>query len=84
MLGGQAGVRDHVRIGDGARVAAMSGVSKDVASRQAVRGIPAVDNRDFLRQQAALRKLSQLVTEVKALRTRVERIDTDVGEDSAS
>jgi UDP-3-O-[3-hydroxymyristoyl] glucosamine N-acyltransferase len=81
MLGGQAAVRDHVQIGDGVMVAGMTGVSKDLASGQFVRGIPAVDNHDFLRQQAALRKLPQLMSQLKALREHVERLEAKSPDD---
>jgi UDP-3-O-[3-hydroxymyristoyl] glucosamine N-acyltransferase len=84
MLGGQAGIRDHVSISDGARVAAMSGVSKDIAKGQSVRGIPAVDNNDFLRQQAALRKLPHLASELKKLRAQVELLAARVGQDNVA
>lgn len=82
MLGGQVGVRDHICIGDGARVAGMTGVSKDVPSGRTVRGIPAVENHDFLRQQAALRRLPQLASEVKAIKAQVARLGECVVETS--
>lgn len=56
-LGGQAGVAGHLRIGMGARVAAQSGIMRDVPPRQEVMGSPAVPIRQFMRQVAILGRL---------------------------
>ena len=59
QLGGQAGVAGHLRLGRGARVAAKSGVMRDIAPGEAVGGIPAVPVRQWHKQTANLAGLSK-------------------------
>lgn len=58
LVGGQAGVADHVTIGDGARIAAKSGVIGDVPAGATFAGYPAVPRRRWLRDLAALHRLT--------------------------
>ena len=67
MLGGQSAVRDHITMGDGAMLAACSGVMEDVPAKQIVSGLPALPHRQSLREQAALRRLPDLVVQVRKL-----------------
>jgi UDP-3-O-[3-hydroxymyristoyl] glucosamine N-acyltransferase len=53
-IGGQVGVKDHVRIGAGARLAAKSGVIGDVPPGATVAGFPAVPRLRWLRAMARL------------------------------
>lgn len=59
MLGGQAGLTGHLTIGDGARVAAQSGVMRDIAPGATVGGSPALAQREWLRAQAVLARMSR-------------------------
>jgi UDP-3-O-[3-hydroxymyristoyl] glucosamine N-acyltransferase len=72
VLGGQAAVRDHVTMGDGSMLAACSGAGEDVDPKTVVSGIPAVPHRQTLREQAALRRLPDLVVQVRKLREELE------------
>ena len=54
LLGGQAGIADHVSIGDAARVAAKSGVIGDVPSGAVVAGYPALPRVRWLRMLARM------------------------------
>jgi UDP-3-O-[3-hydroxymyristoyl] glucosamine N-acyltransferase len=67
VLAGQAGLADHTHVGRGARVAAQAGVIGPVPAGATVSGYPARDHRDVLRQAAALRRLTPLVTSLEAL-----------------
>jgi UDP-3-O-[3-hydroxymyristoyl] glucosamine N-acyltransferase len=49
MLAAQAGVAGHLILGQGARVAAKSGVMRDVPPKQTVCGIPAIPIKRFFR-----------------------------------
>ncbi|MGE5546403.1 MAG: UDP-3-O-(3-hydroxymyristoyl)glucosamine N-acyltransferase [Solirubrobacterales bacterium] len=57
--GGQAGITGHLKIGSGARIAAQSGVMKDIGPGETVGGAPAMPMTEWLRQCAALNKMSR-------------------------
>ena len=58
VLGGQVGLTGHLTIGSGARIAAQSGVMRDVAENETVMGSPAVPIREHHRQVLLLRRLA--------------------------
>ena len=58
VIGGQGGVTGHLTIGAGARVAAKSGVMTDIPAGAAFVGAPAMPQRTFWRQMAALKILA--------------------------
>jgi UDP-3-O-[3-hydroxymyristoyl] glucosamine N-acyltransferase len=74
VLGGQAAVRDHIQMGDGAMAAACSGVAEDVEAKAIVSGTPALPHRQSLREQAALRQLPDLRVQVRKLQEQVEKL----------
>ncbi|WP_046865201.1 UDP-3-O-(3-hydroxymyristoyl)glucosamine N-acyltransferase [Microvirga massiliensis] len=57
-LGGQVGVKGHVRIGAGAQIAATSAVNGDVPPGARWGGAPAKPMRDWFREITALKKLA--------------------------
>lgn len=67
VLAGQVGVGDHVRIGAGAVVLGQSGVTKDVRAGETVYGHPAQPRRQELAEQAARRRLPELLRRLQAL-----------------
>ena len=74
VLGGQCAVRDHVTMGDQSAVAACSGVAEDVDPKTIVSGLPALPHRQTLREQAALRRLPDLVVQVRKLQEELEAL----------
>jgi UDP-3-O-[3-hydroxymyristoyl] glucosamine N-acyltransferase len=72
ILGGQTAVRDHITIGDGAMVAARSAIANDVPPKTTVSGMPALPHRQSLREQAALRRLPELIVQVRKLQEELE------------
>lgn len=58
-IGGQAGLAGHLQVGDGAQIGAQAGVMSDVPAGARIVGAPAMDAREFFRQQATLRRLSK-------------------------
>lgn len=60
QIGGNASIAGHLVMGDGAKIAGMSGVTKDVAPMQAVGGLPAVPIRDWHKMSI---KLAQMIKE---------------------
>ncbi len=72
VLGGQTAVRDHINIGDGAMAAACSAIAEDVEAKQIVSGMPALPHRQSLREQAALRRLPDLVVQIRKLQDELD------------
>lgn len=58
MMGGRVGLADHLTIGNGARLAAASGFMNDVPAGEVWGGLPARPMMEFMRDVAAIRKLS--------------------------
>ncbi len=58
MVGGQAGLIGHLRVGRGARIAAQAGVMRDVAAGAEIAGAPAIPVKTLFREVAALRRLA--------------------------
>ena len=50
MIGGQAGISGHLRIGDNVQVGGGSGVIKDIPSNIKVMGYPAKNIRNFIKE----------------------------------
>jgi UDP-3-O-[3-hydroxymyristoyl] glucosamine N-acyltransferase len=59
MLGGQAGLTGHLRIGRRARIGAQAGVMADVPAGADVVGSPAQPARAFFREVATVRRLAR-------------------------
>ena len=75
VMGGQAGVRDHVHIGSGAMLSAMAGITNDVPDRIVMMGIPATPEREQKLKQAALAKLPAMRQEFKAMRRAIAEME---------
>ena len=75
ILAGQAGVAGHLRIGDDVVLTAKSATSHDIPAGKVISGIPAFDNRDWLRSTAAFRRLGDIQRTVRELERRMK--DTD-------
>ena len=58
MTGGQAGLAGHLSIGAGAKIAAQSGIMRDVQAGAELMGSPAVPIKQFMRQVAIMSKMS--------------------------
>lgn len=57
MLGGQVGIAGHLTIAPGTKIAAKSGVMRDIPDPTVVGGIPAVPMTQWLRQVATVARL---------------------------
>jgi UDP-3-O-[3-hydroxymyristoyl] glucosamine N-acyltransferase len=57
QIGGKCSIGGHITINDGARIAGMSGLMRDVAPREIVAGIPAVPIRMWHKMNATLVKM---------------------------
>lgn len=63
QLGGQAGVAGHLHLGKGAKVAAKSGVMRDIEPGQAFGGYPAMPIKQWHRQTAKLGQIAKMKTD---------------------
>jgi UDP-3-O-[3-hydroxymyristoyl] glucosamine N-acyltransferase len=59
MIGGQGGLAGHLTLGKGARVAAHSGVFRDIAPGETVCGFPALPSKEFWRGVSLVRRLAR-------------------------
>ena len=57
IVGGQSGFAGHLSIGSGARIAAKTGIMKDVLPQETVAGSPSMPIKDWHRQSVILSKL---------------------------
>jgi UDP-3-O-[3-hydroxymyristoyl] glucosamine N-acyltransferase len=80
VLGGQCALRDHIALGDGAMVAACAAVADDVDAGMTVSGVPALPHRQTLREQAALRRLPNLLAQVRDLEEKVRELTERLGD----
>jgi UDP-3-O-[3-hydroxymyristoyl] glucosamine N-acyltransferase len=72
ILAGQAGVAGHLTIGDDVVLTAKSATSHDVPAGKVISGIPAFDNRDWLRSTAAFRRLGEMQRKLRELEQKIE------------
>jgi UDP-3-O-[3-hydroxymyristoyl] glucosamine N-acyltransferase len=75
ILAGQAGVAGHLTIGDDVVLTAKSATSHDIPAGKVISGIPAFDNRDWLRSTAAFRRLGDIQRTVRELERRLKSAD---------
>ncbi|HEU4507369.1 MAG TPA: UDP-3-O-(3-hydroxymyristoyl)glucosamine N-acyltransferase [Pyrinomonadaceae bacterium] len=72
ILAGQAGVAGHLKIGDDVVLTAKSATSHDIPAGKVISGIPAFDNKDWLRSTAAFRRLGEMQRKLRDLERRLE------------
>ncbi len=70
VIGGQAGFRDHLNIGENCVIAAGAEVWGDLKPNSFVSGAPARDHKEHLKIQAFLRKLPEIVKDLRDLKKR--------------
>jgi UDP-3-O-[3-hydroxymyristoyl] glucosamine N-acyltransferase len=76
IMGGGSAARDHVKIADGTMVAARGGVGSNTAQGEVLAGFVGINHKQWLREQAALRKLPELIKTVRALQAELEKLKT--------
>jgi len=77
VLTGQVGIAGHLKIGDDAVMTAKSATSHDVEPGQVMSGVPAFENRDWLRSTAAFRKLGDMARTIRDLQKRLDALTRD-------
>ena len=71
ILTGQVGIAGHLKIGDDVVMTAKSAISHDVEPGKVMSGIPAFENKEWLRSTAAFRRLGEMASRLRALEKRV-------------
>ncbi|HEV2884857.1 MAG TPA: UDP-3-O-(3-hydroxymyristoyl)glucosamine N-acyltransferase [Pyrinomonadaceae bacterium] len=74
ILAGQAGVAGHLTIGDDVVLTAKSATSHDVPAGKVISGIPAFDNKNWLRSIAAFRRLGEMQRKLRELERKIEEL----------
>ncbi len=77
ILAGQVGIAGHLRVGDDAVITAKSATSHDVENGKIISGIPAFDNRDWLRSIAAFRRLGEMTRTIRELEKNLVKMKED-------
>ena len=75
VAAGQVGIVGHVKIGDGAKLLAQAGISNDVEAGAVVSGSPERPHAEWLRLQAALTRLPDLMKRVRELEKKLEEME---------
>ncbi|HET6891171.1 MAG TPA: UDP-3-O-(3-hydroxymyristoyl)glucosamine N-acyltransferase [Pyrinomonadaceae bacterium] len=75
VLAGQAGVAGHLKIGDDVVLTAKSATSHDVPDGKVISGIPAFDNKDWLRSTAAFRRLGEMQRTIRELQRKISELE---------
>lgn len=75
ILAGQVGIAGHLRVGDDVVITAKSATSHDVENGKIISGVPAFDNRDWLRSIAAFRRLGEMAKTLRDLTKRLTELE---------
>jgi UDP-3-O-[3-hydroxymyristoyl] glucosamine N-acyltransferase len=75
ILAGQVGIAGHLKIGDDAVITAKSATSHDVENGKILSGIPAFENREWLRSTAAYRRLGEMAKTIRDLAKRMAELE---------
>jgi UDP-3-O-[3-hydroxymyristoyl] glucosamine N-acyltransferase len=77
ILAGQVGVAGHLQIGDDVVLTAKSATSHNVPPGKVLSGIPAFDNREWLRATAGFRRLGDMQRTIRNLEARLATLEKD-------
>lgn len=77
ILAGQVGIAGHLKIGDDVVITAKSATSHDVPDGKMLSGIPAFENRDWLRSIAAFRRLGEIARHIRDLEKRLAKLERE-------
>ena len=75
MFGGQVGISGHLKVADGTKIGAQSGIPGDVKKENSILlGYPAIDHKIFLRSSIVFRQLPELKTKIEELERKVDEL----------
>ncbi len=79
IMGGQAGVKEHINVGSGARLAARAGAISDVPAGETYSGFPGRPHRETLRGWAGLPRVPEALRRIKELEDRLAELERKAG-----
>lgn len=74
ILAGQVGIAGHLKVGDDVVITAKSATSHDVENGKIISGIPAFENRDWLRSTAAYRRLGEMAKTIRQMEKKLAEL----------
>ncbi len=74
ILAGQVGIAGHLKVGDDVVMTAKSATSHDVENGKVLSGVPAFENREWLRSTAAFRRLGEMARTLRKLEKEIEKL----------
>ena len=74
---GQVGTVGHITIGDNCVFGGRTGITNDVPSNSFMAGFPAMPHKEWLRQEANLRKVGDLIKRVKTLEKELQKLQAE-------
>ena len=77
-LGGQAGIRDHIRLNSGCSVGAKSGVLKDIPAGETWLGAPAANESEQKRLLISMKRIPDMRDQLKALDKQVAALMEEI------
>jgi len=72
VLAGQAGVRDHINVGNNVQAGGQTGITGDVPDNAAIMGTPHMPYKEWLKQQAYLKRLPDLFKKVTGIEEKMK------------
>jgi UDP-3-O-[3-hydroxymyristoyl] glucosamine N-acyltransferase len=81
MLGGQVGVTGHVTVGERVKMSAKTGVTGNVPADAFITGYPHMENLEWRKAYAVVRRLPELRKQVHDLQRRLEALERRQGPD---
>ncbi len=78
QMGGQVGVSDHVKIGSGSKFGGKCGVIWDIPEQQISHGIPAIPEKDAIKNHFIMQKLPAMRDQLKELAKQVEQLNAQI------
>ena len=77
ILAGQVGIAGHLTLEDDVVVTAKSATSHNIPAGKIISGIPAFDNKDWLRSTAAFRRLGEMQRNLRELERKVKELQSE-------
>ena len=77
-LGGQVGLRDHIRLNTGCSVGAKGGVVKDIPAGETWLGIPATPESEQKRQLISMKRIPEMRDDIRDLIKQVAKLSAEL------